>query len=127
MSDNWTMPDWMREIYGEIAPKLGADYIAQQYIQQQAMKGFCRYAYEVNLLLTLHTHGLLLTPGEDKEIAGWSAELTRLRFDNTRLRAENERMREALAKIGEWLLIHDLTIVDKMKQVTAALGAEHEC
>jgi len=45
----------------------------------------------------------------------------------TRLRAENKQMRNALAKIGEWLLIHDLTIVDKMKQVTAALGAEHEC
>ena len=91
MSDNWTMPDWMREIYEAVGQNSAAD------------AGRIRAELEVF-----------------SELAdGYLHELQRLR-------AENKQMRNALAKIGEWLLIHDLTIVDKMKQVAAALGAEHE-
>jgi len=132
MSENWTMPAWMREV---IDLPVDSDVIGKYedaYNENKSRRTTSqRMLYdEIVLLEELRAAGLLLTPREKRGRDITMSELgVAIRGDATlitRLRAENERLRDALAKIGEWLLIHDLTIVDKMKQVTAALGAEHE-
>ena len=121
-SKNWTTPE-------QIPVEIKDMYRHHHCIYPHPKDDAVEQALD-RLVIKLRTAGLLLTPGEKQERDITMSEVgVAIRGDATlitRLRAENDRLRDALAKIGEWLLIHDLTIVDKMKQVTAALGAEHE-
>ena len=77
-SKKWVMPEWMREVWNQIGDLCPTGKENQRVI---------------DVLERLHTAGLLLTPGEKRDIAEEAAEALR-----EKLRAE---IRELLQEINE--------------------------
>ena len=120
MSDNWTMPAWMRDVFGDDADKIEARRNSADTIYR------CLAQAVTDIAQIWRRAGLLLTPREKRGRDITMSELgVAIRGDATlitRLRAENEQMREALE-----FAYTDTGLCRKcVDRIEAALGAEHE-
>jgi len=141
MSDNWTMPDWLRDALlacGYCQESIGeADSLYdtdKQEIRLSAISGndILDIANSIDDLIPLRAAGLLLTPGEraDAQITENSLEQLHVLYDKvaaeiTRLRAENERLKKLLDELRRWCgcgYAED----GLFNRIDTALGAEHE-
>ena len=122
MSDNWTMPAWMRDVFGDDADKIEARRNSADTIYR------CLAQAVTDIAQIWRRAGLLLTPREKRGRDITMSELgVAIRGDATlitRLRAENEQMRGLLY---EWQgRPEEECLEDIDERTTAALGAEHE-
>ena len=122
MSENWTMPAWMRDMFGDDADKIEARRNSADTIYR------CLAQAVTDIAQIWRRAGLLLTPREKRGRDITMSELgVAIRGDATlitRLRAENEQMREIAQLVAE--CNNDNYCPLCRSNARAALGAEHE-
>jgi len=116
MTNNWTMPDWMRDVLETAWPNFMERAFIKDVLRDESMGGGsyrdedCNLAEtmaEKELLESLRAAGLLLTPGEREDaseaLGRESMALADANRELTRLRAENERLRDKLERVADVL------------------------